>query len=107
MKDILDRFREEPVRWSALFALAGVMIGAGSASFSVASFAWRQSARHTLHDIDRAVAMQALLDHQHEHTRQINEILQNQQRSRRVLMRMELILDRLARRADVSTAGQR
>ena len=107
MKDILDRFREEPVRWSALFALVGVVIGAGSASFSVASFARRQSARHTLHDIDRAVAMQALLDHQHEHTRQINEILQNQQRSHRVLMRMELILDRLARRDDVSTTSRR
>ena len=107
MKDFINRLKEEPVRWSALFALIGVAIGAGGASFSVASFAWRQAARHTTHDIDRAIAMQTLLDHQHEHTRQIVEILSNQQRTRRLLLHMELVLDRLARRAEISATRQR
>jgi|GEM_PF-2711029 len=103
MSKFMDRLKEEPVRWSALFAMIGVAIGAGGASFSVASFAWRQAAHHTIHDIQRAVAMQTLLDHQREHTEQIGEILANQHRTRQLLLHMELVLDRLARAANIPT----
>jgi hypothetical protein len=107
MKDFLNRLKEEPVRWSALFALMGAAIGAGGASFSVASFAWRQAARHATHDIHRAVAVQTLLDHQQEHTQQIDEILSNQRRTRRLLLHMELVLDRIAHQDNISTADSR
>ncbi len=103
VKDIVDRFKEEPVRWSAMITLVGMLVAAGGVSFSMAAYAWRNTARRTARDVRRAIEIQALTDHQLEHTQQISEILGSELRTRHLLGHMRVILDRLALRAGVST----